>query len=56
MDGTLDVWDAIRTGPRQFVNYVSTSFSHDMIWTAVVVIGVVAAIAIVRRAPVEKIR
>jgi hypothetical protein len=55
MNGTVDVWQMVRAAPGQFVHYVSNSFSHDMIVTAVVVIGVIAAIAYVRRVPAAKV-
>jgi hypothetical protein len=56
MSDNLDVWGAVKSVPSQFVHYVSNSFSHDMILTAIVVIGVVATIAYIRRVPGEKIR
>jgi hypothetical protein len=54
MNGTVDVWQMVRAAPGQFVHYVSNSFSHDMIVTAVVVIGVIAAIAYIRGVPAAK--
>ena len=56
MNGTADVWEMVKSAPRQFVHYLSNSFSHDMILTAVVVVGVIAAIAYVRRVPETKAR
>ena len=56
MNGTVDVWGAVKSAPDQFVRYVSNSFSHDMILTAIVLVGVLAAIAYIRRVPGEKIR
>lgn len=54
MNGTVDVWQMVKAAPGQFVHYVSNSFSHDMIVTAVVVIGVVVTIAFIRRVPAAK--
>jgi hypothetical protein len=54
MNGTVDVWQMVKEAPGQFIHYVSNSFSHDMIVTAVVVIGVVAAIIFIRRVPAAK--
>ena len=54
MNGTVDVWQMVKAAPGQFIHYVSNSFSHDMIVTAVVVIGVVAAILFIRRVPAAK--
>jgi multisubunit Na+/H+ antiporter MnhC subunit len=56
MEGTVDVWQMVKAAPREFFHYVSNSFSHDMILTAIVVIGVIAAIAYVRRVPATKVR
>jgi|HubBroStandDraft_5_1064220.scaffolds.fasta_scaffold227789_1 hypothetical protein len=54
MNGTVDVWPMVKAAPGQFVHYVSNSFSHDMIVTAVVVIGVIVTIAFIRRVPAAK--
>lgn len=54
MNGTVDVWQMVKAAPGQFIHYVSNSFSHDMIVTAVVIIGVIAAIAYIRRVPAAK--
>jgi multisubunit Na+/H+ antiporter MnhC subunit len=54
MNGTVDVWQMVKAAPGEFVHYVSNSFSHDMVLTAIVVIGVVAAIAYIRRVPAAK--
>ncbi len=56
MSDTVDVWGAVKSVPGQFVHYVSNSFSHDMILTAIVLISVVVTIAFIRRVPDEKIR
>lgn len=54
MNGTADVWQMVKAAPGQFVHYLSNSFSHDMIVTAVVIIGVIATIAYIRRVPAAK--
>ncbi len=54
MNGTVDVWQMVKAAPGQFIHYVSNSFSHDMIITAVVIIGVIAAIVYIRRVPAAK--
>ncbi len=56
MNGTADVWAMVKSAPKEFVHYVSNSFSHDMIVTALVIVGVLAAIAYVRRVPETKAR
>ncbi len=54
MNGTVDVWQMVKAAPGQFVHYVSNSFSHDMVVTAVVVIGVIVTIVFIRRVPAAK--
>ncbi len=55
MNGTVDVWQMVKAAPGQFIHYVSNSFSHDMIVTAVVIIGVILTIAFIRRVPAAKV-
>lgn len=54
MSDTVDVWAMVKAAPQQFIHYVSNSFSHDMIVTVVVVIGVIITIAYIRRVPAAK--
>ncbi|HSY11214.1 MAG TPA: hypothetical protein VK976_03410 [Verrucomicrobiae bacterium] len=52
---SLDVWAAVKAAPGQFLNYVSTSMSHQMLWTIVVIVGVVGVIALIQKVPPAKI-
>lgn len=56
MSNDVDVWAVVQSIPKQFVRYVSRSFSHDMLLTALVIVGVLAAIAYIRHVPPAKVR
>ncbi len=55
MGSSMDVWDAVKATPGQFLNYVSNSMSHEALWTIVVIAGVVAVIAFIQKVPPAKI-
>lgn len=51
MGSSVDVWDAVRSAPNQFLNYIATSVSHEALWTIVVIAGVVGIIAFIQKVP-----
>lgn len=52
----VEVWSQLTAIPYEFFRYVSNAFSRDMLWTVLVLVGIVAAIAIVRGVPPAKAR
>lgn len=56
MSDTVDVWAWVKSAPKQFFHYLSSSWSHNMLVTALVIVGVIAAIAYVRHVPPAKVR
>jgi hypothetical protein len=56
MRNTIDIWAQVKAAPAQFVHFISNSLSHNMFWTAIVLVGVFAAILYVRGVPAAKVR
>ena len=53
-DTSVAVWSGLNSLPLGFFRYISDSFSHEWLWTAGVVGGIVAAIFFVKGVPPAK--
>lgn len=53
-DTSVEVWSSLNSLPLGFFRYISHSFSHELLWSAGVLVGIVAAIFFVRGVPPAK--
>jgi hypothetical protein len=53
-DTSVAVWSGLNSLPLGFFRFISDSFSHQWLWTAGVLAGIVAAIFFVRGVPPAK--
>jgi len=53
-DTNVAVWSGLNSLPLGFFRYISDSFSHEWLWSAAVLGGIIAAIFFVRGVPPAK--
>jgi hypothetical protein len=53
-DTSVTVWSGLNSLPLGFFRYISDSFSHEWLWTAGVLGGIIGAIFLVKGVPPAK--